>query len=212
MSRRNAILATALGLACLTVQAGSIWDKANAKARPIYSDDTARKVGDVLTIVIEERSVIENETERNLNKSTSGSTQSGGTYNPADLLTVMGVKDHPIFDFPKWNASTEAKEKFDGKADYDSDRKVTDQMTVTVQDIQPNGNLVVVGTRERTTAGDKQIVRVSGIVRPSDISFSNTVRSDRVAQFRVCYDDPPTEANFTKPGWLSRIWNYLNPY
>jgi len=189
--------------------AGSIWAKASCNGRALHADDTARGVGDSITIVINERSVIENETTRTQDKGSSRAAKMEGTV---DLANLIGSVGKHIFDFPKLDMASSAETKFDGKANYDSDRSVADQITVTVQDVLPNGNLVILGSRERCVAGDKQIIQVSGIVRPSDITFANTVRSDQVADFRVHYSHRGPENHFTRPGWLARILNFLNPF
>ena len=64
----------------------------------------------------------------------------------------------------------------------------------------------------REIAGDKQIIHVSGIIRPSDITFANTVGSGKVADFHVVYKGKGQEGRFTKPGWLGRFLNVINPF
>lgn len=195
--------------AAAPARAGSIWARVAGRERPIHADDAAWRIGDVLTIVIDEHSVIESETNRSLDKQSSREAKTGGTLDLANIIASVG---RHIFDFPKLDVSSSAKAKFDGKANYDSDRSVADQITVVVQDVLPNGNLVILGRRERTVSGDRQIAQVSGVVRPSDITYANTVQSDRIADFRVSYGDRGPETRFTKPGWLARILNFLNPF
>lgn len=190
-------------------RAGSIWAKAKNRTRALHADVTARKVGDSLTIIIDERSVIENETTRGMNKDTSRSAKTSGTL---DLANVLGPVGKRIFDFPRLDLSSTSSTKFGGSTNYDSDHSMLDQITVTVEDVLPNGNLVVLGQRNREVAGDKQIVTVSGIVRPSDITFANTVSSGKVADFRVAYKGKGQASLFTKPGWLARILNFINPF
>lgn len=191
-----------------TAEAGSIWAKARGRAEKIYTDDTARKVGDSLTIVIEEQTKIENEVTRKLDKSNSRSAKASGKF---DLGNLVSWLEGRVFELPNADVSQTASNKFDGKAEYDSDRKVTDRVTVTVEDVLPNGNLVVLGKRERQMAGDKQIVQASGIVRPSDVAFDNSVSSKKVAEFKIVYKSAGQEDHFTSPNWLARILNWLNP-
>jgi len=202
-----AILAAALAVPCVA-EAGSIWAKARRRTRKIYSDDTARNVGDNLTIVIEEETKIENETTRKMDKSSSRSGKGSGTV---DLGNMVNWLKGRIWNLPNVDLNATASNKFDGKAEFDSDRKVTDKITVTVEDVLPNGNLVVLGKRERRIAGDSQIIQASGIVRPSDITFDNSVSSKKVAEFKIVYKGAGQENHFTKPGWLARILNWLNP-
>jgi flagellar L-ring protein precursor FlgH len=209
MTTRLLAIGLALTVAASGAAAGSLWAKGNHRTRTITVDDKAHDIGDVITIVIDERSTIENETSREMEKSDTRSASMGGT---ADLGDVVSCLRGQTFDFPNVDFDSSASNSFEGDAEYDSDRSVSDQITVVVQDVLPNGNLVVLGQRRRDVAGDAQIVQVSGIVRPSDIAFNNTVRSDRVADFRVVYKGTGQENNFTKPGWLGRLMNFLNPF
>ena len=76
----------------------------------------------------------------------------------------------------------------------------------------PNGNLVVMGSRNRNIGGDIQIIEVSGIVRPNDIAFNNTVRSEQVANFNIVSRNKGVSAPFNRPGWLGRIFDILWPF
>ena len=60
--------------------------------------------------------------------------------------------------------------------------------------------------------GDIQIIEVSGIVRPNDIAFNNTVRSEQVANFNIVSRNKGVSAPFNKPGWLGRIFDILWPF
>jgi len=105
-------LAAALSVAAVA-RGGSIWAKTKRHKKAPYSDDTARKVGDTLTIIIDERSVIENETSRSLKKDTSRGAETGGTLDPANVIGPVGKH---VFDFPKLNLSSKSSTKFDGSA------------------------------------------------------------------------------------------------
>jgi len=206
---RWAAVATVLLAAASPAGAGSIWARANDRIRPLHTDDTARRTGDMLTIVIEEHSVIENETSRGLSKDSS---RKASVQSNVDLLGGIDRITGKLFNLPKAEVNMSASSSFDGDAEFDSDRQVKDQITVTVADVLPNGNLVVVGTREREIHGDRQVMQISGVVRPSDITFANTVRSDQVAEFKIVFLHAGQENDFTRPGWLDRILNFTNPF
>jgi flagellar L-ring protein precursor FlgH len=209
-------IATRLGWALIVIassataaQAGSIWARATHRQQMPYADDTARDVGDLLTVVINERSVIENETNRNLEKKDE---RSASVSSNIDLLRGLNDLTGKLFSIPDMNLQSSADSKFEGKADFDTDRAMTDKITVTVEDVLPNGNLVILGTRQRDVEGQAQTIQVSGIVRPSDIAFDNTVASQKVAEFHVVFKSAGHENRFTKPGWLAWILNVLNPF
>jgi len=205
------VLLMQLGLWAPPAPAGSIWAKSAARHQSLYTDDKAKDLGDSITIVIEEQSKIENETNREMDKSSSRDASLSGNY---DLVNALDKLTGKLFSLrsPDLDFEASAKNNFQGGADYDSDRSVTDQITAIVEDVLPNGNLLVLGQRERNVDGDVQIIQVSGVVRPSDIAFDNTVNSKKVADFRIVYKAKGQENRFTKPGWLGRILNLLDPF
>jgi flagellar L-ring protein precursor FlgH len=209
---RRLIVAGLLALVLLGGQlpAGSIWAKAEGRRKMLYADDTARQVGDPITIIIEEESKIENETSRTMGKSSSRSAELSGNF---DLINSIDKLTGKLFSLrsPDLNFSSEAEAEFAGDAAYDTDRSMDDRMTAIVQDILPNGQLVVIGRRERNVEGDTQVIQVSGIVRPSDITFANTISSMQMAEFHIVYRTRGRENRFTKPGWLGRFLNLINP-
>jgi flagellar L-ring protein FlgH len=201
------IFLAAASLPASPASADSLWNKAGGKARAAHADDVARKVGDNLTIVIKEQTKIDNQTSRTLEKKTDVSGKADGSVSGG---FAGGVKDK-IYNLPSADLSGAGSSKFDGKADYGSERSLEDQITVTVEDVLPNGNLVVLGKRERDVDGDKQSIQVAGIVRPSDIAFDNTIRSEKVASFQITVKSTGQEKRATTPGWLTRLVHMFGP-
>jgi len=204
-----------LVLSAACARADSIWAKAQGKkgARRVrvYDDDTARDVGDTLTIIINEHSVVENETTRETEKASNRTATAAGNINIRDVGKWYGNRGG-TFVTPDVNFQSQAASDFTGESEYETDRLITDRITVVVRDVLPNGNLVVLGKRQRHTDGDEQIIEVGGVVRPSDITFANTVGSDQVADFRMHVRVKGLETKWTKPGWLGRILNWLSPW
>jgi len=180
-------------------QAGSIWAKRDKNMRDLYADDVARQIGDILTIKITEDSKVDNKAKRDLKKETDRSTTFNGE--------VGGFAD-----IGEFGMTAQSSNELKGKADYKDERSFVDSITVVVVDVLPNRNLVVMGTRNRNIAGDVQIIEVSGIVRPSDIAFDNTVRSEQVADFRIVTKNSGVAAPYTKPGWLGSIFDIIWPF
>lgn len=177
-------------------QAGSIWAKREKNMTTPYADDTARSIGDILTVVISEGSKVDNKAKRDLKKETDKSNTFNGE--------VGGFAD-----IGEFGMGAESTNELKSKADYKDERSYVDRMTVTVVDVQPNGNLVVMGTRNRDIGGDIQVIEVSGIVRPSDIEFDNTVKSEQVADFRIVSSNAGVSEPYTRPGWLGRIFDIV---
>ncbi len=183
-------------------QAGSIWAKRDKNMKDLYADDVARQIGDILTIKITEDSKVDNKAKRDMKKDTNRSTTFDGK---------LGI-DHILPSIPGFSMESESSNELKSKADYKDERKFVDQVTVVVIDILPNHNLVVMGTRSRNIAGDIQTIEVSGIVRPSDIVFDNTVKSEQIADFRIVTRNSGVSAPYTKPGWLGKIFDIIWPF
>lgn len=199
----------ALLASCTLADAGSIWARANRRSRYIYAEDTARDVGDLLTVVIAEKSKITSDTSRELDKSDSRQAK---MVTDLPLVRKMNHLTGELFDLTNLDFSAAGKSSFTGETDFESNNTLADKLTVVVEDVLPNGNLVVLGKRTRETHGDSQVIEVSGIVRPSDVTATNTIGSDRVANFHIVVRKKGRENRFTRPGWLAQILNFLNPF
>lgn len=184
------------------LMADSIWAKKASDMRSLYADDVARNIGDILTVKISEASKVDNKAKRDLKKETDKSTTFNGELNIDHLLPSM----------PGFTMAAKSTNELKGQADYTDERSFVDKITVVVVDILPNGNLVIMGTRDRNIAGDIQTVEVSGIVRPSDIAFDNTVMSEQIANFHVVARGFGVAEPYNRQGWLGRIFDIVWPF
>ncbi len=180
-------------------QANSIWAKRTKSAKTLYSDDVARHIGDILTIKVSESSTVDNKAKRDLSKDTDRSTSFNGELGN-------------FADIGEYGMTANSGNSLSSQADYKDERSFIDSVTVVVADILPNGNLVVMGKRERDIAGDTQTIEISGIVRPSDIQYDNTVMSEQVADFHLTTKNKGMSAPFNKPGWLGAILDLIWPF
>lgn len=186
------------------LQADSIWSKRDQSKKDVYADDKARHIGDILTILISEESTIDNKAKRTLSKETSRSANFDGGVSLEHIL--------PEVPSLKLGGGTTYSNTLDGKADYKDEREFTDSVSVVVIDIMPNGNLVISGTRDRNIADDIQTIEVSGIVKPNDIAFDNTIKSAQIANFSIVSRNKGVAAQYTRPNWLGRIFNVIWPF
>ena len=187
-------------------QAGSIWAKRDRNMKALYADDVARQIGDVLTIRIDEDSKVDNKAKRDLKKETDRSSAFNGE------LGITTPNNNILPRIPGFTMSAQTGNELKSKADYKDERSFVDRVTVVVMDVLPNRNLVVMGARSRNIAGDIQTIEISGIVRPSDIAFDNTVKSEQVADFRIVTKNTGVAASYTKPGWLGTIFDIIWPF
>ena len=186
------------------LHADSIWAKRDQNKKDLYADDKARHIGDVLTITISEESEVDNKATRTLSKDTTRSQDFSGDVG-------IGSFDSVIPDIKLGTGSTYSN-TLNGKADYKDERGFVDSISAIIIDIMPNGNLVISGICNRNIAGDIQTIEVSGVVRPSDIAFDNTIKSERIANFSVLTRNKGVGSNYTKPNWLGNFFDAIWPF
>ena len=202
--RRGPAVFLLVGLmAVSTTWGGSIWAKRSQNSKPLYADDKANQIGDILTIIISEDHKVDNKVERDLER-TSDRTL-GLDRGDLTITTVLPK-------VPAVNVDLGSEKSLSGKSDYKDERSIEDRITVVVEDIHPNGNLVVIGNRSREVNGDKLIIQVSGIVRPSDIDYTNTVLSEQVANFQMVAISEGVTKDFNDPGWLGKFLDAIWPF
>lgn len=173
---------------------GSLYQ--DAYGLSLFGDRKAHFVGDVITVTLSERTVSRKSSGVNTNKN------SGVEFNAGPLLGV-----NPTFKGNELTTSLEQGRTFDGSADADQSNSLQGNITVTVAEILPNGNLIVRGEKWITLNRGDEFIRISGIVRPDDIEPNNTVVSTRLANAKISYSGTGDLANSTSMGWLSRFFN-----
>lgn len=174
---------------------GSLY-QANAN-RELFIDSKARRAGDILTVVLEERTVSRKSSNVDVNKSSEVSIPGGGN--------VLG---NPVsFKGMSLDTNLRAEREFNGEADAAQSNNLIGDVTVSVVDVWPNGTLVIRGEKWLTLNRGDEYIRVSGLVRPDDVRSDNTVLSTKVANARITYAGTGALADSQKMGWLSRFFN-----
>lgn len=191
---------------------GSLWrNKAS-----LYEDKKARRVNDLVTILINES------TSAQKTASTTASRDSSTNYG---LDTFFGMNtDFNIHNLPLINGFYKAGNVFspsvkgsatsDFKGDGDTARtgKITGTITAKVVEVLPNGNLVIESRKEIIVNNEKEILVLRGIIRPDDITQSNTILSQYVADAQIYLVGEGTLGDKQSQGWLVRILDKIWPF
>jgi len=163
----------------------------------LFADLKARRVGDVLTIRLTETTQASKSAVTKTAKTTAvnntGPTVFGRT------ITASGV---PIF-----TTTLNGADSFDGEGSSTQANSLAGSLTVTVMEVQSNGNLVVQGDKTLKLNQGDEFVHVSGVVRRADISTDNTVTSDKVADAHISYSGKGVINSSNSMGWLARFFN-----
>lgn len=163
----------------------------------LYEDAKAHRIGDIITVILQERT--------NASKSASTTTAKEAEVSiGAPTLFGQGVshRGHDIL-----TASIDAERDFSGEGDSSQSNSLTGQISVTVVDVYPNGNLMIRGEKLLTLNQGSEHVRISGIVRAADVSPTNTVFSTQVANARIVYGGQGVLADVNTKGWIQRVFD-----
>lgn len=172
----------------------------------LFEDIKARRIGDILTVRLTESNTAQKSSDTSVNRDHSTSVTNptilGTTpqFNLPGALPLASTEDNTL-------ASTLAAEhEFSGDADSDISNSLTGDITVTVADVLPNGNLLVRGEKRLNINQGNEYIKLSGMVRPVDIATDNSVPSTKVADATIIYNGDGATADANRMGWLSRFF------
>jgi flagellar L-ring protein precursor FlgH len=167
-----------------SVHAASLYQPSNYQ--PYTSDLRQRRVGDLVTIMVYE----------NASASTVANTSAGRDAGVG--VEVQGAgKSH--------GAGVKANNQLDGRGRTEREGRVLAQITVSIREITPSGDLLVAGEQLLEVNNERQQIRVEGRVRPQDVSDANVVLSTRLANAKISYAGEGDLANIQRPGWWQRF-------
>lgn len=185
------------GMEAINESSGSIYSAAWNMS--LFDDNRARKVGDSLVVQLME--------ETNASKKSSTSTAKTQGVN-IDGPTIFGRPvTHNGVEILTTNIDSD--QGFDGEGSSSQSNKLTGAISVLVQEVLPNGNLVVEGEKWLTINQGEEFVRLKGIVRPSDIETDNSIASWKVANAEITYGAEGVLADANRMGWFGRFFQSI---
>lgn len=180
---------------------GSIYQPTAYGNYPLFEDRRPRNVGDIVTIVIQEKTNAAKSVDTSTNRNGSSSMNIG--IAPAILPTDLGAKQ---------NFQTSSGNKSDGKGSSSATNVFSGTLTTTVIGVLPNGNLQIAGEKQIAINRGSEYVRFSGVVDPRSITGSNTVSSTQVADARIEYRSKGVMDEVQTMGWLQRFFLNIAPF
>ena len=162
----------------------------------LYTDQQARRAGDIITVIFDEQYQSSKTAQTKSDKSSTNSMV------PNSIAGVVPGWKNLTLDM-----DTDASRSFDGKGEADRSNSLSGQISVSVAEILPNGILRIRGEKWLTLSEGDEYIRITGLIRPQDITPDNTVPSSKVADARISFGGRGNLNNATKQGWLGRILN-----
>jgi flagellar L-ring protein FlgH len=185
---------------------GSLWQE-DAPLVNLFCDQKARQVGDIVTIRIVESSTATNKASTDTNRGSSMSASLDAFFNAEKRFPA----DQPFFN-PFSKVAGGLDSQFQGTGTTKRSGDLNAYITALVTQVLPNGNMVLVGSREVLINNENQVIQLSGMVRSRDIDADNTVLSTYVADARIAYSGTGVIDDRQKPGWLTKIMMTIWPF
>ena len=162
------------------------------------SDRRAKKVGDILSVTLSETF-----------SSSKGATNSSAK---ADSIGAEVGPTGIMRNFAGLGGSASKTNSFSGSMATSQSNSLSGTISATVVRVFPNGNLEIKGQKKLRITEGTEYIRLSGIIRPQDISTSNTVSSTKIAEAQIEYVGAGILDSASKPGWGSALFRAISPF
>ena len=175
---------------------GSIY--AQAGGGLFATDRRAQNVGDILTVNLSEQF-----SAKKAQNSTSAKTDAFDVTVPLGLQSSLGTQA---------DLTAATNQAFSGSGSATQSNSLTGKISVTVVRLFENGNLEIMGQKKLTLNNGNEYIRLSGVIRPEDISASNEVSSNRIAHASITYTGAGDLHDTNQPGWLGKAMRVISPF
>ena len=159
----------------------------------LTQDRRAYRVGDILTVKLDE--------------STQASKQARTNFGKKNDVSI-GVPEAFGHSIDKLSGSIDGNRNFNGNATSQQQNSLRGAITVAVYKVLPNGVLAVRGEKWLTLNQGDEYMRVTGLVRAEDIERDNSISSQRIANARISYAGRGALSDANSAGWLTRFFNH----
>lgn len=185
----------------------SLWEESKTGGNDLFRDDRAWLPGDLVTILITEKTDAKGEADTN--------TKSTSTF-LAGIKALLGI-DKSIAERntkldPATAISTNTATEFKGEADTSRKSTLTAKISAMVVEVLPTGLLRVEGEKIVAVNAEEQIIKISGIVRPKDVNSENEIDSSKLGNMRVDYYGEGVMQDVQTPGWGTRLLQAIWPF
>jgi flagellar L-ring protein precursor FlgH len=163
--------------------------------RSLFSDQKAFRVGDAMTVIVVETSSASNDQSTTSNRESGlSAAASGGVGTTSIPSTTLGIS---------------TGNKFKGDGSTSTNGSVRAKISARVDTVFANGNLFVNGSRTITINGEEQLIKISGVVRPSDVQSDNSVYSYNISDAKILFQGNGIVSRTQEPGWITRFLHWL---
>lgn len=166
-------------------------------ANSLYSDVKARRVGDIITVTLREST-----------QATKSAASTRSKDSQVDLNPIIGLGGSAVnIGSQSIQLGLDSSKDFSGDSSANQSNNLFGSISVTVVQVLPNQNLLVRGEKWLTLNNGDEYIRLTGVVRPADVSPSNEITSTKIANARIQYSGTGDFTSTQREGWLSSFFS-----
>ncbi|PIR00159.1 MAG: hypothetical protein COV66_08690 [Nitrospinae bacterium CG11_big_fil_rev_8_21_14_0_20_45_15] len=189
---------------------GSLWPGDTSK-NFLFEDNKARKVGDIVTVTVNESATSSQSATTNTSRDSSTAVTTGSVFGlPSNLGIQDFLKMGTGFD-PNIGPST-TQLSHQGAGTTTRNGSLTTTVSAVIVKVFPNGNMEIEGRRSVTVNNEEQYMVLRGTIRPADVGFDNTINSTYIANASITYSGYGDVADPQRVGWMSKVISYIWPF
>jgi flagellar L-ring protein precursor FlgH len=180
----------------------------------LFADKKDLQIGDIIQVLISESLTNDSTNSREI-KGDSTSSLGGGLLTPLSPTTqTTGSKNR----VNKFNSnfgigfSSKSSNSFKGSAKSAADEEFTTTISAIIEQTYQNGNYFIKGGKEMLINGQKQNIKISGVIRPYDISPENTITSSQIANLKIFYEKDGEEMDSMSKSWGTKLIESIWPF
>ena len=191
------------------VSRGSIFGQGE---NPLFSDHKAMHVSDIVRVIISETASSSNTGSKSLAESDTSALGGGVFSNTGAANGGLSGAVTGLNGFTDIGYNSNSESVYSGSGSATKDASFTTTITARIVKVLQNGNYFISGSREILIDDQKQIVQVSGVIRPYDIDQTNTINSSQMSDAKIMYKTQGDVNRATEQGWGSKIIQAAWPF
>lgn len=178
----------------------------------LFSDRRAMQLNDLVTVIINQTAQATSSANKNLNE-TSNATLTGPSLTFGGTSQSIGNLANKLNNLTSFSLSSgQNTSTFQGAGSQNRQETFSTTIAARIIKVLQNGNYFIEGSREVLINGEKQIIHLSGVVRPNDIARDNTIESRFIADAKIMYDTQGELKKSTQKGWGTQLIESVWPF
>ena len=178
---------------------------------PLFSDRKAMRVNDIVTVQITESASSTSSSNKQLAK-TNAATLGPASATYAGNNGVGGTIKNAINDVAGLGIGLNSETAFQGSGTNARQENFATTVSARIIKVLENGNYFIAGRRELLIDGEKQVIQLSGVIRPYDIDQNNRISSSYIADAKIMYRTQGELSRAAEQRWGAKALDAIWPF